>query len=189
MREFLQKFTNLELRVLVSMGVAFLVFLAIPETVYSYRESHFLWSWNAGVASFLFLTGLQMMRITNQKMRHHIQPETIRRWMILTTLIIASCGSLLAIFSLLQNMQSLPFSRKTLHFIVSGTTLVLSWLMLHTVFTLEYAYQYYHPQYRKHYPGYEKLEFPHEKNPNYWDFLYFSVGIGMASQVADTKSA
>jgi hypothetical protein len=33
MRKFLQKFTSLELRVLVSMGVALLVFLAIPETV------------------------------------------------------------------------------------------------------------------------------------------------------------
>jgi uncharacterized membrane protein len=108
--------------------------------------------------------------------------------MILTTLIIASCGSLLAIFSLLQNPQmKSESSQKALHLILSGITLVLSWLMLHTIFTLEYTYQYYLPRQKQDNAAYEKLEFPHEKNPNYWDFLYFSVGIGMASQVADVQ--
>jgi len=187
MRKTLQRFTNLELRVLLSVAIASIVFLGIPEHIYIYKEAHFLWSWNGGVAFFLLSTFLHMINITNEKMRRHIRPERISRWMILTALTIASCGSLLAIFSLLQNMQPLSFDRKTIHFIVSGITLVLSWLMLHTIFTLEYAYQYYLPRRKQDNPAWEKLEFPQEKNPNYWDFSYFSIGIGMASQVADVQ--
>jgi uncharacterized membrane protein len=204
MRKFLQKFTNLGLRYFLSIGVSIGIFCGITITkgFYSYQESDFLWAWNGGVFTFLFLTGWQMIRITNKRMRHHIHPETIRGWTVLTILVIASCGSLLAIVSLLHNSQpescqkdiplilfglNLGLSQKAVDFILSGFTLVLSWLMLHTVFTLEYAYEYYEPQYRADYLGYEKLEFPHEKNPNYWDFLYFSVDIGMASQVADVQ--
>ena len=29
------------------------------------------------------------------------------------------------------------------------------------------------------------LDFPHEDNPNYWDFLYFAYVIGTSGQTAD----
>jgi uncharacterized membrane protein len=31
----------------------------------------------------------------------------------------------------------------------------------------------------------DALDFPTEKQPDYWDFLYFSLGIGMTCQVSD----
>jgi uncharacterized membrane protein len=33
------------------------------------------------------------------------------------------------------------------------------------------------------------LDFPGEKEPDYWDFLYFSVVIGMTCQVSDVQVA
>ena len=29
------------------------------------------------------------------------------------------------------------------------------------------------------------MHFPDDGKPNYWDFVYFAFGIGMAAQVAD----
>jgi uncharacterized membrane protein len=190
MREFLQKRTNLELRAFLSAVIALIIGIilrAITDRFYVYQEAYLLWSWNGGVAFFLISTFLHMRSITNERMRRHIRPETITRGWILGILIAASCGSLLAIISLLLSVKAGNTDQKNYACALSGLTLVLSWLMLHTVFTLEYAYQYYLPRHKQDNPNWEKLEFPHEKNPNYWDFLYFSVGIGMASQVADVQ--
>lgn len=66
-------------------------------------------------------------------------------------------------------------------------TIVGSWLLVHTVFALEYAYRYYHDTNitSKQSPC---LDFPNETDPDYWEFLYFSFVIGMTSQVSDVQT-
>ena len=51
--------------------------------------------------------------------------------------------------------------------------------MVHTIFALHYAHDYYRPRE----PG--GLKFPDEDKPDYWDFVYFSFVIGMTAQVSD----
>ncbi len=59
-------------------------------------------------------------------------------------------------------------------------SVVLSWLSVHTVFTLIYARQYY---------GNEVggIDFNEEDGPNYVDFAYLAFTIGMTFQVSDTN--
>lgn len=60
-------------------------------------------------------------------------------------------------------------------------TILISWVFLHTIFTIHYAHRYY--------AGAGKgsgLKFPEPiGEPIYWDFLYFSFTIGVAAQTAD----
>jgi uncharacterized membrane protein len=58
-------------------------------------------------------------------------------------------------------------------------TIALSWAFIHTIFALHYAHEFY-AQTRG-----GGLAFPGEGEPDYWDFLYFSLVIGMTSQVSD----
>lgn len=56
------------------------------------------------------------------------------------------------------------------------------------MFALHYAHLYY----RDDRDGDDRekaagLDFPQEKLPDYWDFLYFSLGIGMTCQVSDIQ--
>ena len=52
------------------------------------------------------------------------------------------------------------------------------------MFTLRYAHLYYGNRSSKNQrPG--GLDFPHEDEPDYLDFAYFSFVIGMTSQVSD----
>ena len=53
------------------------------------------------------------------------------------------------------------------------------------MFALHYAHLYYLGDR----PSSETrpLEFPAEQHPDYIDFIYFSLGIGMTSQVADVQ--
>jgi uncharacterized membrane protein len=57
---------------------------------------------------------------------------------------------------------------------------LLSWALIHTIFALHYAHEFY-----DEIAG-GGLAFPgDDKEPDYWDFVYFSFVIGMTSQVSD----
>jgi uncharacterized membrane protein len=60
-------------------------------------------------------------------------------------------------------------------------TIALSWIFIHTIFMLHYAHEYY----AEHRGAGGGLRFPGNEQPDYWDFVYFAFGIGMAAQVAD----
>jgi uncharacterized membrane protein len=60
-----------------------------------------------------------------------------------------------------------------------GLTIFLSWAFIHTMFALHYAHEYYDRT-----AG--GMAFPgDDREPDYWDFVYFSFVIGMTSQVSD----
>jgi len=67
-------------------------------------------------------------------------------------------------------------------FLLVVTTITLSWMFVQVIFALHYAHEYYDT-------GDEGggLVFPNDPHPEYWDFLYFSVVIGMTFQVSDVQ--
>lgn len=69
--------------------------------------------------------------------------------------------------------------------ILALTTVVLSWLFVHVMFAFHYAHVFYLQDGRKDRGG---LLFPgDDPEPDYWDFLHFSLIIGVASQTADVQ--
>ncbi|MNI84615.1 hypothetical protein D3C73_1415360 [compost metagenome] len=91
--------------------------------------------------------------------------------------------SILSILFELSTTRQVSDSLKTLHLALTGATLVVSWLLLPTAFTMHYAHQFYRQ-------GAQQdplpLLFPGDlKEPTYWDFAYFSFTIAVASQTAD----
>lgn len=69
-------------------------------------------------------------------------------------------------------------------------TLALAWLFSNMVYTLHYAHVFY-VQSDTDGDGTEEdsggLDFPDTKEPNYWDFIYFSFTLGMTFQTSDTQ--
>ncbi|HEX3706533.1 MAG TPA: DUF1345 domain-containing protein [Mycobacteriales bacterium] len=61
-------------------------------------------------------------------------------------------------------------------------SIALSWLLVHTIFTLKYARLYYTGA-RKDEGG---VDFEHKVRPPYSDFAYLAFTIGMTFQVSDT---
>ena len=59
-------------------------------------------------------------------------------------------------------------------------SVVLSWTVVHTVYTLQYARAYYSEPVGG-------IEFNEEEPPTYTDFAYFAFTVGMTFQVADTN--
>src|SRR6266850_982934 len=64
--------------------------------------------------------------------------------------------------------------------LASLATILLSWALIHTTFALHYAHEFYDET------DSGGLAFPgDDREPDYWDFVYFSFVIGMTSQVSD----
>jgi len=70
--------------------------------------------------------------------------------------------------------------------IISVLGMMVSWVMVHTIFTFHYAHLYYFEG-RDDTPKGEALDFPGTKKPDYLDFAYFSFIIGMTFQVSDVS--
>jgi uncharacterized membrane protein len=66
-------------------------------------------------------------------------------------------------------------------------TVALSWLFVHVIFAFHYAHQFYSAGTDGKDRG--GLLFPGGEDPDYWDFLHFSLIIGVAAQTADVQIA
>ncbi|WP_322964787.1 DUF1345 domain-containing protein [Sphingomonas fuzhouensis] len=71
------------------------------------------------------------------------------------------------------------------------STLILAWLFSNIVYALHYAHLFYSagekgPDKTRDAGG---LQFPDTAEPDYWDFLYFSVTLGMTFQTSDVAIA
>ncbi len=66
---------------------------------------------------------------------------------------------------------------------LAAGTVVLSWLFVQVVFAMHYAHLYYLAEENGEPRG--GLEFGECGEPDYWDFIHFSIVMGATSQTAD----
>ena len=172
-------------RLLVSFFGTLLVYLFTPGWLQ--QSTRIIIAWNLGVVCFLGLVFMMMGRATLSKIKSQAQKQDESRWIILGVVVLAACISLWAIVFMLNGDKNLTQSILVLHLVLSLFTIFSSWLLIHVMFALHYAHLYYSD--RQLTLETTPLEFPGEKSPDYADFLYLSLGIGMTCQVADVQIA
>ena len=173
-------------RLLISIVVSGLVYTLLPENLN--LPTRIIIGWDSGATCFLALAWSMMLGATPQKMQRSAQRQNEGRLAILTLVVIAACISLLAIGFMLKNTKGMPETLLVLHVMLAGATVVCSWLLIHTMFALQYAHDYYRNGDRSASETKDEgLDFPQETQPDYWDFLYFSFVIGMTCQVSDVQ--
>ena len=171
-------------RLSIAFGITLLTALLLP---YNWRlPVRSIVAWNFGVIVFLSLAVLMMNQATERVMRYRATVDNESRWRILAGVTIGIGVSLLTIVSMLKDAKQLAPGLLTLHVGLAVLTVVCAWLLMHTMFALHYAHDYYVSLIRD--PDAPTcLRFPTETQPDYWDFVYFSFVIGMTSQVADVE--
>jgi uncharacterized membrane protein len=103
---------------------------------------------------------------------------------VMTSIIVSSFASMFAVLLLVLSKEQ-P-GNETLAIILAVAGMVVSWIMIHTIFTFHYAHLYYVKE-KDDTPADEALDFPTTKKPDYLDFAYFSFVIGMTFQVSDVQ--
>lgn len=92
----------------------------------------------------------------------------------------ASVASLVGVGVTLARASGASGATKVVLTIAAILTVITSWVLVQTVFTLRYAHAYYgHPV--------GGIDFNSDEAPDYHDFAYLAFTIGMTFQVADTN--
>ncbi|URV28452.1 DUF1345 domain-containing protein [Burkholderia gladioli] len=165
------------------MWVALLVGMvaaALLPAVHS-RFARMLIGWDVTVWFYLALMWWQMTRAHYDKVREIAMREDESATTVLTIICLATVASVAAIAVELASAKSVGLRAGIEHYAVTGATLFGAWFLIPTIFTLHYARLYYQSP-----PEARALQFPdRELEPDYWDFLYFSFTIAVASQTSD----
>ncbi len=143
-------------------------------------------SWDVGVVVYLVLAAFLFGTERAARMPDDAARQQEGEWTIFSLTIAAAVFSLVAVFDEFANTNGLSAEQKSLRVVLVVVTLLQSWLMTHTSFALRYAHEYY-----SHDEGgtdFDRgLEFPGERRPDYLDFLYFALVLGMTFQVSDVQ--
>ena len=162
------------------------VFLLLPDTVG--LPIRFVLGWDLGAAAYIAMT-LTMMARSPQRLRYRAQLEDASKWAILALMVAATLASLLSIGFVLHEAKNQTGWVADEHVLIAGATILLSWGFAHLLFAIHYAHAFYDDSPTAEDPKAVSggLKFPGEKNPDYWDFLYFSFVVGMTCQVSDVQ--
>jgi uncharacterized membrane protein len=141
-------------------------------------------AWNASVLLLLPLLYLGLRRADGDRLRTKYEEEDPTGPLILIAVTIAALCSIVAIVALLTDLRTVSATARTLHVTLAGVTIVDSWMLVPTMFTLHYADLYYSAAEGTAPP----LHFPNTPKPAFWDFVYFSFTIAAACQTADVAT-
>ncbi len=101
-------------------------------------------------------------------------------------ILLSSCGSMFMVLLLLIS-SDVHASKNGFLVPITVAGMLLSWVMVHTLFAFHYAHDFYGPNKTdkaKHAGG---LDFPGNEQPDYIDFAYFAFVIGCTFQVSDIE--
>jgi uncharacterized membrane protein len=167
-------------RLFVSLAVGIVVTVALAALTGGRPVVRGLVGWDVGVGLYVVLAFEMMVRADVHQIRRRAATQDEGAIVILVLTVAAALASLVAIVALLGTSTTGAASRQSSELILATITIVLSWAFIHTIFALHYAHEFYDEK------GGGGLEFPGgEREPDYWDFVYFSLVVGMTSQVSD----
>lgn len=166
-------------RLLTALGIATLSGFIIPSTLSG--PARLTIGWVVFALVNLLMMWTTILLVHPRELPGLSQIEDSSRTLIFAVVLTAAMASLLAVVALLGGMED---SERRADMILAGSAVASAWTLIHTLFALRYAHLYYGNDSRKPPAG---LDFPHEPEPDYLDFAYFSFIIGMTSQTADVS--
>ena len=168
------------------LGFAFSLLTGAVMARWVGPKTDLLLAWDSGVSLFLLLALFLFLTEPVAGMPVRAEREEEGEWTIFGLTVAAAVFSLVAIFGVFAFAKGVSPLERSLRTALVAATLVLSWLMLQTTFAFRYAHEYYAADRAP--PAFDAgLEFPGEPAPDYMDFLYFSLVLGMTFQVSDVQ--
>lgn len=174
-------------RLLLCTLCALLIFWLEPEDWHI--STRILIAWNIGTWLYLASTALIMMKANSSTIRRQAIMADESRFMVLTLAILAASASLIAIIFQLQ-VKDVSGILRNVHLGIAASTIVSAWSFIQVTFAQHYAHEYFVER-RAGIDQPEELRgglvFPGTDNPEFGDFLYFAMVIGVASATADVN--
>ncbi len=139
--------------------------------------------WNLAVLLLLPMIYLHLTGLNPKQLRERYRADDPSAPVILLVVVTAAVLSVAAIVAFLSTLKSVPPSEKVAHILLATLTIIDSWLLVPTMFTVHYADMFYSAEVDD-----QPLLFPVTAEPVFWDFVYFSFTIAAACQTADVST-
>jgi uncharacterized membrane protein len=164
---------------LFSSGAVGIVVVALVALTNWRLATRLLVGWDVAVALYLALAFHVIARADVHHIRRRAAQQDEGRFAILILTVASALASLGAIFAELGASARGAGAHHPFPLVLATVTIVLSWAFIHVMFALHYAHEFYEG-------AGGGINFPGaDREPDYWDFVYFSFVIGMTSQVSD----
>ncbi|TDY53883.1 putative membrane protein [Paraburkholderia rhizosphaerae] len=168
--------------VIAAVAGLLIALLLLPSPVKPTARA--LIGWDAAVWIYLLLIWIHMARADHDQVRDLAVREDENDGVVLIIVSVATIASIAAIVLELATAKGgggATVAPGVSHYVLTALTLIGAWFLIPTIFTLHYARLYFSGTTKE-----TALLFPdHKLDPNYWDFLYFSFTIAVASQTSD----
>jgi uncharacterized membrane protein len=171
-------------RILLSLAVSLLVFLS-TRSYHLNTALTITLLWDAFALTFVSTSWIIFFTRPVADIIKQANKEDGSKVFVLFITILTSFASMFAVMLLVLSKEQSP-DRVALAVILAIAGMMLSWVMVHTIFTFHYAHLYYFKAVDDT-PNGEALDFPATTKPDYLDFAYFSFVIGMTFQVSDVN--
>ena len=173
----LARFWRLHIRLFVSASFGLAVTLLLLSTHWRIPTC-ILVGWDSGVVLYLALIFWIMERWPIERIRQRacVEDEGAAALLVLTT-----ASALASLAAVISELGHAPGAYRVA---LGAVTILLSWAFMHVIFALHYAHEYYGEGKDERIGG---LEFPGKQDPDYWDFLYYSLVVAMTAQVSDVQ--
>jgi uncharacterized membrane protein len=174
-------------RIVISLSVALITYFLTKKSTASVQ---FIQIWISFCFSSLILFWVTICTAQRTEVKMMARKQDSSLTLIFFSVLIASFVSLFAIVLLLRGLPEAKNSGYKTHIIFSIIAVVLSWVLIHTIFTFRYAHLFYTWQAEEkkiHKERQGGLIFPNDDPPDYFDFAYFAFVIGMTFQVSDVQ--
>lgn len=141
--------------------------------------------WDVFCTAILISAWIVFFTCTPARLRQLASREDGSRLYVFLFVLISSMASMVTVLLLILSKEMHTNAGIYLPVAIGG--MLLSWMMVHTTFCFHYAHMYYKNDDEQPDTHAEGLEFPEEDCPDYLDFAYFSIVIGMTFQVSDVQ--
>ncbi len=175
----MQPLQRISLSVVFAVVVWFFIKNVLHDTLFIIISS-----WCAFAFSYVITSWTVMFSRRVEQIKKLAKEEDGSRIFVMIFTIIASFAAMVTVLLLVitsgKDQQNEIFKVS-----VSFFSVLLSWVLVHTILTFHYAHLFYDDDETGIKENRQGINFPSDDNPDYLDFAYFSFVIGMTFQVSD----
>ncbi len=170
-------------RVLGGLTCGVIAFILLPQRFSALTRG--IVAWDMACVLLLLLCASLFTLERSRSMAQDAAAQQEGEWTIFFLVVGATVASFAAILGEFSASKTASPDRRDLLIGLVGVTLLASWLVTHTLFAMRYAHEYYTLGANGKPDG--GLDFPGATMPDYWDFFYFAIVLGMTFQVSDVQ--
>jgi uncharacterized membrane protein len=167
--------TRVKMYIALAVGIVVAVATSFVDAVHHAVIA----GWAAACLVYIVWIWTSVWRMDSSTTRDHATLEDPGRRTADLVLLIAALASVVAVVWVLVDARNLKGGAQLGVALLAVVSVALSWLLVHTIYMLRYARIYYRND--------GGVDFNQDEPPQYSDFAYLSLTLGMTFQVSDTN--